>query len=187
MTSLPFLLALLAPLHAGAVYVNGVIADDLRDQQFTDCKVRIDKEGNVWIDAPYYSVKVVPPKATEDAPAPPAGAVLVNLNRYWLVTDDHESTGSVVEVYVNGVFTRRIRSGDPQVILDVAPWLRPGDNEITITALPGTPGGGVLNVYLGEGTNLKGTVKMDRPIVIFGRKSTDDPQGSTRTWTLQAE
>jgi len=187
MTSLPLLLALLAPLHAGAVFVNGVRADDLRSQVFTDCKVRIDKEGNVWVDAPHYSVKVVRPEATEDAPAPPDGGFLVTVGKYWLVTTDEESTGHVVELYVNDVFARRIRSGDPQLILDVGPWLKPGENQIRATTLPGTPAGGILHVYVGQGANNKGTVKMLRPVVNLALRATEDPAGTTRTWTLQAE
>ncbi len=187
MTSLPILLALLAPLHAGGLYVNGVRADDLRSQQFTDCKVRIDKNGNIWVDAPHYQVKVVKPEATEDAPAPPEGGVLVTVGKYWLVTDDRGSSGHVVEVFVNEVFARRLRSGDPQIILDVGPWLRPGENDIRITTLAGTPGGEELNVYMGEGANLKGTVQMRRPAVSLTLRATTDPQGLTRTWKLQAQ
>ena len=187
MTYLPLLLALLAPAHAGAIYINGIRGDDLREKQFTDCTVRIDKDGNVWIDAPHYSIKVVEPTATDDAPAPPAGGVQVAVARYWMVTEDNQSTGNVVEVFVNGVFARRIRSGDPQLILDVGPWLRPGANEIRMTALPGTPGGGIMHVYLGEGTNNRGTVKVEKLVVDFPRRATDDAAGTTRTFTLQAQ
>ena len=52
---------------ASSVYLNGVHIDGVTNQKFEKATVRIDEQGNVFIDAPGYAVRVVTPP-----PAPPA-------------------------------------------------------------------------------------------------------------------
>ncbi|HZI04061.1 MAG TPA: hypothetical protein VEZ71_08570 [Archangium sp.] len=64
--------ALLLPLSAlaGSVFLNGVRIDGVTNQKFEKvASVRIDDQGNVYIDAPAYAVKLV------NAPPAPAPAV----------------------------------------------------------------------------------------------------------------
>ncbi|PTL76349.1 hypothetical protein [Vitiosangium sp. GDMCC 1.1324] len=73
-------LTALLPLSAlaGSVYLNGVRIDGVTNQKFEKVtSVRIDEQGNVYIDAPAYAVKVVnapPPAAAPVKPAPVAPA-----------------------------------------------------------------------------------------------------------------
>lgn len=178
---LPFLLFLLAgPASAGSVYLNGVRADSMRNQEFNGVDVRIDDQGNIWIEGSQYVVKVV-----DQAGAPPPTAAGVEMGRFWLVTQDDGSQGHVVEVAVNGTVVRRIRSGEAQLILDIAPWLVQGKNEIIITALPGSPpGGGDFHVFIGKGGSEAGVVRMQDPEIDFVRKASDPATGATRRFTM---
>ena len=166
------LLALSAASLAGDLYVNGVRADGLRSQDFKGVDITIDSQGNIHVDAPNYVVRTITGVAR--------GA-------YWLVTEDHRSSGHSLEVYANGTLVRRIRSGDPQVILDLAPWLEPGKNNITISALPGPqPAGGALHVYIGSGSNQAGVVRLQDPDIDYVRRSSDPASGGMQDYQFTA-
>ena len=64
---------LLSPVtFAGALYINGVRADAVRNMELKDVNIRVDGDGNVWIDAPRYSVEVVQPGGQAPVPQSPA-------------------------------------------------------------------------------------------------------------------
>lgn len=175
-----FLLASVA--LAGDLYVNGVKATGLRGQDFEGCDIHIDERGDIWVTAPRYVIR-----STEEPQAPQPGVQhsAVSAGRWWLVTEDHASTDHTVEVFVNGTLVRRVRSGEPQVILDLAPWLVPGANNATFSALPGPqPGGGALHIYLGSGYNDAGVVRISDPQIDYLRRSTDPPSGGMMDFVL---
>lgn len=163
------------------IYVNGTDATGIKDFTFKAVDVRIDSDGNVWIDAPRYriAVKSAPesattaaaPASTEQAPA------AVEPGHHWLVTQDAGSTGQVIEVLVNGALVREIRSGQAQLILDIGEFLKPGSNVVTFRPIgTETPGGGALSIHLGEGTNEGGTLKMQNPQISYTRTG-NEPAG----------
>jgi len=171
---------------AGELYVNGVRATGLREQSFDDADVRIDEHGDIHITAPKYVIRSLEPTTTPTPTTPTASAV--SAGRFWLVTDDHRSTGHTVEVFVNGNLVRRVRSGEPQVILDLAPWLIPGSNNVTFSALPGPqPGGGVLHVYMGTGYNDAGVIRLTAPQIDFARRSSDASSGGMSDFVLSVQ
>lgn len=149
------------------VYVNGTDATGIKDVEFKAVDVRIDSNGNVWIDAPRYRIQVNKPAGTEPAAAaaapttPTTGAVPAG--RHWLVTQDTGSTGQAIEVLVNGTSVREIRSGQAQLILDIGPWLQPGSNVVTFRPIGDAAAAGSLKIHLGLGTNESGTLKLDNP------------------------
>jgi hypothetical protein len=102
--------ALAAPAWAGssgaAVYINGVRAEALRDVQLKGVNVRVDAQGNVWIDAPQYAVEV-DGRAAGASVAP----VAVESGLYWLVIEDNGSVGHSVQVAINGALVRTVVSG----------------------------------------------------------------------------
>jgi hypothetical protein len=183
-------LALLPAVFAGSVYINGVRADLLPEVTISNASVRFDAQGNVWVDAPGYRVQVLQPTeyaAASAAPAAPAetGGAHVSQGQWWLVTEDDGSYGQVVEVIVNGTLVRRVSSGDPQVILDVGPWLRPGPNTVVMNPIPGKgASGGPLNIYVGRGNSLSGTIHLDNPDVRYGRVAADGGSGGSRQFTV---
>lgn len=191
--------ALVGLALAGDVYINGVRADVLPVMSMEQVTVRFDAQGNIWIDAPTYRVSVVvggsaPPASPTAAPAPPVPASppapaarapgAVPAATWWLVTEDNDSTGHDVELVINGVSVRHVRSGEAQVILDVGPWLVRGPNTVTLQAAAGVYGGGALVVYVGKGSDAGGTVRMDAPDVRFTRRAVDLGSGATRTFTV---
>lgn len=208
------LLWLAAAALAGDVYINGIRADVLPVMSMEQVTVRFDAQGNIWIDAPTYRVTVVTPApapspAPTYAPAPapspapayaptpapspapsPAPAATsrpasaVPAATWWLVTEDNDSAGHDVEVLVNGVSVRHVRSGEAQLILDLGPWLQRGANTITLQAAPGTYGGGAFTVYVGKGSDAGGTVRLDAPDVRYTRRAVDLASGATRSFTL---
>ena len=162
----------------GTLYVNGVRADGLRSFDFRDVGVRIDENGDIWIDAPNYKIEV-------SGGGAPAEESPVAAGTWWLVTQDNNSGEHSLQVLVNGELAREIKSGDPQVILDLAPFLKKGDNTILINALPSsTPTGGDLMVYIGSGSNNAGTVSMSSPDVVYARGASDSTSGGSRSFTL---
>ena len=192
--------ALMATAHAGTLYVNGVRADGLRDFEFKSVTVRVDAEGNVWVDAPQYRIEVqgtpepvVPPAATtaEARPTddvtrvPSSESAVAPQGRYWLVTEDNASAGHTVDVVVNGNLVHKIQSGDGQVILDLGRYLKSGSNTIIFNALPTSSlDGGALFVYVGTGSNNAGTLELDDPLITYARRSTDAPSGASRSFQL---
>ena len=172
---------------AGDLYVNGVRATGLRGQSFDNADVRIDDNGDIHITAPNYVVRTIDPlPAPAPATSPEQGAI--SAGRYWLVTEDNRSSGHTIEVFVNGDLVRRVRSGEPQLILDLAPWLTPGSNNVTFSTLPGPqPGGGVLHVYMGTGHNDAGVIRMHDPQIDYARRSSDAPSGEMVDFVLRAD
>jgi len=160
------------------VYVNGTNAAGMKDFQFKAVDVRIDADGNIWIDAPRYRIQVEVPAggapAQTTAPAPEAAAAPVPAGHHWLVTQDAASTGQDIEVLINGTSVREIRSGQAQLILDIGEFLKTGSNVVTFRPL-GTeaPSGGALKIHLGEGSNDSGTLKMQNPQLTYSRTGTE--------------
>ena len=151
----------------GGVYINDILIEptSIADTTLEGVSVRFDGDGNVFITAPKYEVKVV---GTEPPPASPPSAG-VTAARYWLVSEDGGSTGHTVECWINGRQAAVLRSGEPQRILDVGPWLQVGTNRIEMKATSLNAQGGNLYVYVGTGrADETGTVRMDEPAVQFG-------------------
>lgn len=160
------------------VYVNGTEATGMKDFQFKAVDVRIDADGNVWIDAPRYRIEVSKPAVTQTSTSSSAtnastpSAILPA--RHWLVTQDMGSAGQVIEVLINGTSVREIRSGQAQLILDIGPFLKAGSNVITFRPIDtGTPTGAAMQIHLGEGTNESGTLKLQNPQVSYSRTGTE--------------
>ncbi len=172
---------------AGDIYINGVRADQPPVLTMEGVNVRFDEAGNIWIDAPLYRVTVVQaaPRPAPATPAPTPASSGVAAGVWWLVTEDNDSVGQDVEVVINGVSVRHIRSGAAQLILDVGPWLRPGTNEVSLVAAPGRYDGGALMIYVGRGETAGGTVRMDTPELRYSRRSVDLGSGGTSEFTVQ--
>jgi hypothetical protein len=176
-------------LFAGSVYINGVRADVPPITTLEGVNVRFDEQGNVWVDAPGYRVQVVSPVAMpEPAPVPRRAtdvAAPAARATWWLVTEDVGSVGHSVEVFVNGVLVRRIASGEPQVLVDLSPWLRSGPNVVTLNPLPGAPtAAGSLSVYAGRGATIAGTLHLDNPEVTYTRRAGEPAASRQFTFNL---
>lgn len=158
------------------VYVNGTDATGMKDFEFKAVDVRIDSNGDVWIDAPRYRIEVTKPATSEPATSAPqtAAPVAVAKGQHWLVTQDQGSVNQVIEVLINGTSVREIRSGQAQLILDIGPFLKAGSNVVTFRPLVGdSPAQGALTIHLGEGSNDDGTLKMQNPQISYARNGAE--------------
>lgn len=175
---------LLGLASAATVYINGVRADALPATTMEDVNVRFDTDGNVWIDAPQYHIEVVqrgPTTAPATATAPlPKGL-------WWLVVEDVGSSTQQVDVAVNGTFVVRVKSGDPQHVVDLAPFLRKGKNTIVFQAAAAPSAVGTLKMYVGRGTESGGSITLGTPAVRYNRRAGEGVDGGSEAYSFDVE
>jgi hypothetical protein len=189
---------------AGNLYINGTFVDSrsIPGVELEEVDVRVDEAGNIYIEAPGYKIEVVDPAGGTTTPppsnntvsstggqrttTPPPGASGVAAARWWLVTEDNGSSGHQIEIWINGKLAQTLRSGDPQKIVDVGPWLQAGPNEILMKSNSTNASGGSFYVYIGTGSDESGTVVMDNPQVQFGLAAKRSGPFS-RTYTLEVD
>jgi hypothetical protein len=176
--------ALAAPAWAGssgaAVYINGVRAEALRDVQLKGVNVRVDAQGNVWIDAPQYAVEV-DGRAAGASVAP----VAVESGLYWLVIEDNGSVGHSVQVAINGALVRTVVSGAGVKVLDLGPFLKRGANTVLVQAAAVSgAGGGALNLHVGVGQMRGGALVVDRTVGSFFRRVDNAGTPDSRSFQL---
>jgi len=179
MTGLLAVMALaVSSARAENIYLNGTRVDGVGAYEFKDVDVKIDSEGNVWIDAPQYRVEA---RQTADTENP------IPQHTYWLVTEDAASTGHELNVTINGMPVQVVRSGDQSVTLDIAGYLRKGVNTVVVQSVGhGDAQSGTLSVYVGRGTNTDGTVSMRSRDVVFSRK-VGDPSGHSESFSFSVQ
>jgi len=197
------------PALAGpSVTLNGVNIDGATGQRFENATVVIDAEGNVHIEAKGYAAKAgegsaSPAPAALPAPgapavtAPPAGAPPAVApaaprptaeparltRRYFLATEQTQPDGTQydVEVFINASWIRVIRSSDPQVVVEITRFLRPGPNKVTLACAKKLQGVErraytpevSLKVVIGEGNVGGGHVMIDDPLVLMTRTAAE--------------
>lgn len=164
---------------AGDLYVNNVLVDprSIANVTFEKVTVRVDPQGNLWVDAPGYRIEIQNPAPQPAVTAPvaprpgqppaPTGSA-VTAARWWLVTEDAGTAGHTVQVFVNGNLAYTFASGQPQTIVDVHKWLVLGPNKVRVVSTSTNSTGGSFYVYVGTGSNQSGTVVLDNPVVQFG-------------------
>lgn len=185
---------------AGSVYLNGVNIDGLTNQTFDKCSVRIDEHGNIFIEAPGYSVKSVqgepapapPPRARSAALEPPVPTRITK--RYFLVAEQNAPGMAQydIEVYVNARWLMTLKSHSAQEVRDITSHLLPGKNTVTLEAkkLSGGPRQSLsaehtFTVLIGEGNEAGGNVMIDNPLVSFKRTAAD-ADSVARDYTFSA-
>lgn len=179
-----------------SVYLNGVNVDGLRSQTFEKCKtVRIDEKGNVLLDCPGYQVEMPQPQAP--APVLPASVLPASMQsaltrHYWLVSEDQNSAATRydVDVFVNAKWVRKIKGGEPQIVMEITKYLQPGPNKVLFAATKRAEAGrksagqGALKVVVGEGESGGNTVMIDNPLIDYKRTSTET-EDVNEEFTLQ--
>jgi hypothetical protein len=105
--------------------------------------------------------------------------------RWWLVIEDNGSKGHVLEISVNGTPVSIYQSGSAPVMIDLATFLHPGENQVDVVAQESQAlGGGVLHVYVAPGANQAGELVLEEPVLVFSRRASDDLAGATFHRTL---
>lgn len=171
------------PAAAVELFVNGVNVEGLTGQRFEKVNVRIDDKGNIWIDAPGYSVKRV-----TAAPDRDPGVVLRDTpaitRRYFLVSEQNVPgmTEYDIDVYINGRLIRSLHSTEEQIVTEVTKYLKPGKNTVIFQAKkslasPDNPRSvsktHVFRAIVGEGVMGPDQVIIENPVITFSRTAAD--------------
>ncbi len=173
-----------APASAGpSVTLNGVNIDGVTGQKFENCTVTIDAQGNLHIEAKGYAVKASEAATTQgptlrpatttrpaDARPPPPGKVS---QRYFLATE-HGAPGTQYDlaIFINAQWIREVKASEPQLVMEITRYLRPGPNKVTLAATKRIVGDRLaygndvqLKVVIGQGNVGGGHVMIDVPLV----------------------
>ena len=115
--------------------------------------------------------------------------------RYFLATEQTQPDGTQydVEVFINASWIRVIRSADPQVVLEITRFLRPGANKVTLAASKRLAGVDrrshskdvTLRVVIGEGNVGGDHVMIDAPLVVMTRTAAE-LDDRTEEFTVEA-
>jgi hypothetical protein len=166
------------------VFVNGVSIEGLTGQTFEKVNVKLDEKGNVYIDAPGYSVKRVNLGAAanhgEPQPLLPAGMT----QKYYLVTEQRPSgmTEFDFELFINGKFVRTLKSGEEQLVTDITSNLVLGKNAVVVQAKKKLANKEspksiskehVFRLIIGEATVKADQVTIEKQLVNFSRTAAD--------------
>ena len=180
-------LAAVAPARGAAapsVTLNGVAIDGVTNQKFENCTVTIDALGNIHIEAKGYAVKgpgaanggssgdpgAAKRTAAADVRAGPPGKLY---RRYFLATE-HGAPGTQYDlaIFINAQWIREVKANEPQVVMEITKYLRPGPNKVTLAATKHIQGARLsygkdvqLKIVIGEGNVGGDHVMIDRPLV----------------------
>ena len=165
---------------AGSIYLNGTRIDGVTSQKFEKCTVTIDDKGDVYIHAPGYAVH-----GQASTPAPKTKTVVVpsgSTNRYWLVKDENYpgKTQYDVDIYINSVWFKRVRSNKEQVVQEITKYLRAGSNVVHFAA---TKNIGqqrksfspqvYMRIIIGEGNIGGNNVMIENPLIQYKRTANE--------------
>lgn len=168
---------------ARSVYLNGVNIDGVVGQEFKNCIVKVDGNGDLWITAKDYVVK--PSDGKEPVKqAPPAGgqqqAATVITKKYWLVTELGPGRGGYdIDVFINNAWIKKVQNNDEQIVMDITKHLQPGRNVVKFTSLkvkgilPDPASKGFTNVIIGEGSAGGNNVVIDKPVLEYKRLASE--------------
>ncbi|HET7825332.1 MAG TPA: hypothetical protein VFK90_08360 [Anaeromyxobacter sp.] len=178
-----------------SVTLNGVPIDGVTGQKFENCTVVIDAQGNIHIEAKGYAVRGAAPTNGAGAPADPAGgtgkltasvdpkaAPPAKLTRRYFLATDHGAPGTQYDlaIFINAQWIREVKAVEPQVVMEITKYLRPGPNKVTLVATKRIQGERLsyardvqLKVVIGEGNIGGDHVMIDVPLVETARTAAE--------------
>lgn len=177
------LILLVAGLALGrSIYLNGHRIDGVTNQKFEKCTVTIDKNGDVRIDAPGYLVDDKSAQAQQ--PAQPLTTTATGLpgRRYWLIKEENYpgKTQYDVDIYINSVWFKRIKSDGEQVIKEITSKLQGGPNVIHFAATKNIGSQRksfspqvYMKIIIGEGNIGGNNVMIENPLVQYKRTANE--------------
>ncbi|MFO0580705.1 MAG: hypothetical protein U0229_00385 [Anaeromyxobacter sp.] len=193
MRALPLLLAAVA-LSAGgaaragpAVTLNGVPIDGVTGQKIENATVVIDDRGDIHITAKGYAVRsdepaaAAPAPAAGGAPAPAAPVAPAAVTRRYFLATEHAApgTGFDLAIFINSQWIREVKANEPQVVMEITKYLRPGPNRLVLSATrkgdrPSTSKDVTLRVVVGEGNIGGDHVMIDETLVEAVRTAAEE-------------
>jgi hypothetical protein len=169
MSRTAFLLALCALSSSAlarptSVYFNNVRVDGLRNQSFTGVDVKFDENGDLYITAKGYKVTSVEPEK-------PTGPPTASGAHHFFIATMQPRVGAAqwdVDIFINKTFVHRFRSKDPEPVLEITRFLKPGSNVIHYQAKKedgdriSTSPTDYFELVVGEGEMRTGQVMLNR-------------------------
>ena len=159
---------------AGSVYLNGVRIDGVTNQRFEKCNVTIDAKGDIYIEAPGYAVQ-----GATSQPALPATTLPANPTRRYFLIKEESQPGAAqydIDIFINSVWYKRIRSDGEQLVLDITGKLRPGPNVLHFAASKNIgkerksySKQAYIRIIVGEGNMGGKNVMIDNPLIQYTR------------------
>ncbi len=183
-----FLMGILVMLVTGlalgrSIYLNGHRIDGVTNQKFEKCTVTIDKNGDVRIDAPGYLVDDKGDQPNSNATqTPTTTATGFPGKRYWLIKEENYpgKTQYDVDIYINSVWFKRIKSDGQQVIKEITSKLQAGPNVIHFAATKniGTQRKSFspqvyMKIIIGEGNIGGNNVMIENPLIQYKRTANE--------------
>jgi hypothetical protein len=178
---------------APALTLNGVSIDGATGQRFENATVIIDEKGGVHIQAVGYAVKATGQSPVATAAIDQPGAPGRLSRRYFLVTE-HAAPGTQFDlaVFINARWIREVKASEPQVVMEITRYLRPGTNKLVLAATKrmqeertSTSPEVALNVVVGEGNVGGDHVMIDNPLV-EARRTAAETQDRIEEYLLEA-
>ncbi len=121
--SIIFLSAILfSTLLFGEIFLNGVKAEGLTNQEFKNCTVRFDANGNLHITAP--GIKII----QEEKQRRPT-------ETYYISIDTEKLIGNSLELFINGKRVE-IKGDDSPTLMNISAYLVSGENSLALMAPP---------------------------------------------------
>jgi len=125
-----------------------------------------------------------PPAAATNGLVASASATPARLaRRYFLATEQSQpdATQYDVEVFINASWIRVVKSTDPQVVIEITRFLRPGPNKVTLSCTKKAPGGerrggspeSTLRVVIGAGNVGGDQVMIDESLAVMTRTAAE--------------
>ena len=161
------------PVSAAAtdVYLNGTRVNGLlRNQTFKNATVKFGAQGNVFIDAPGYTVQIY--DAAGSGRVRPQG-------RFWVVVNVPSPGHYALQVTANGKRIADVPATSRQHVAELTDALEIGRNDVVVTFMP-TPGApnisgspiDAVDIMLGQGTeSADGTLTVSKVLANYKHKT----------------
>jgi hypothetical protein len=199
------------PALAGpALTLNGIAIDGITSQRFENCTVTIDDRGNVHIEAKGYAVRevgaptraITPPAlaavgaVTPASTAPPLGPAEASrkLGRRYFLATEHAMPGTQYDlaIFINAQWIREVKASEPQVVMEVTRYLKPGRNKLVVAATKRVQGERLstsrevaLKLVLGEGDAGGEHVMIDQ-VLVEAKRTAAETEDRTDEYVFEA-
>lgn len=137
--ALALVAATAAPALAVDVFLNGNKITGYQDVDFGKVKVKLDRAGNVHIDAPDFKVQEVggggTTKPTPPPVKPPPNPAGLS-KQYFIVTEGSQAGGSGydVKLMINNQYVKTLSDNIPQHVVELNEFLKKGANSVSFLA-----------------------------------------------------
>jgi len=143
-----------------------------------------------------WAVPAGTPLGTRTASASASEAQGRPSRRYFLATEQTVPGGTQfdVAIFINAQWIREVKSAEPQVVMEITKYLRPGPNKVVLAATKRLAGGGdrkyytkdvTLKVVIGEGNVGGDHVMIDNPLLEMTRTAAET-EDRTEEYVLDA-